>query len=75
MYSHKRKSSVDRRHIFKESYSWREKGFCTVHREIHDFLELQADHAAQGEHAALSKLSEAEYHTRLLLEEHKKQLF
>ena len=35
-----------------------------------DFLELRADHAAQGENAALSKLSEA-YHTRLLLEEQK----
>ena len=35
---------------------------------MRDLLALQADHAAQGEQAARSKLSEAEYHTRLLLE-------
>ena len=35
---------------------------------MHDLLDLQADHAAQGEQAARSKLSEAEYHARLLLE-------
>ena len=37
----------------------------TEHREIHDFLELQANHAAQREQAALSKVSEAENHTGL----------
>ena len=46
----------------------------TEHREVLDFLELRADQAAQGEQAALSKLSEAEYHTRLLLEEQRNQI-
>ena len=45
-----------------------------IQSRILDFLELQADHAAQGEQAAPSKLSEAEYHTRLLLEEQKNHL-
>ena len=40
----------------------------------HDFLQWQADQAAQGEQAALSKICEAEYHTRLPLEEQKKPL-
>ena len=53
-----------------ESFSDRERRiFFIEHQEIRDILELQADHAAQGEQAALSKLSGAEYHTRLLLEE------
>ena len=33
-----------------------------------DFLEMRADHAAQQEKVALSRLSEAKYHTKLLLE-------
>ena len=41
------------------------------HREISDFFEFRADHAAEVEKAALSKLSKAEYHTRLLLVEQK----
>ena len=45
-----------------------------MHREIHDFLELQADQAAQGEQAAPSKLCEKEFHARLLLEEQQKHL-
>ena len=39
------------------------------HRDIRDFFERRPDHAVRGEKVALSKLSEAEYHTRLLLEE------
>ena len=45
-----------------------------MHRETHDFHRWQAEQAAQGEQAALTKISEAEYHTRLLLEEQKKPL-
>ena len=52
------------------SYSERERIFAE-HREILDFLELRADHAVQGEQAALSKLSDAEHHARLLFEEQK----
>ena len=48
--------------------------FFTERRETHDFLQWQADQASQGEQAALTKISEAEYHTRLLLEEQKKPL-
>ena len=46
----------------------------TERREMRDLLELHADHDAQGEKAAPLKLSEAEYHTRLLLEEQKNHL-
>ena len=75
IYSHKREreSSRDPKSL-QESHCEREKGFAE-HREIHDFLELRPDHAAQGEQAALSKLSEAEYHTRLHLEEQKKNIY
>ena len=61
--------------FFQESYSERESEvFFTERRETHDFLQWQADQAAQGEQAALTKICEAEYHTRLLLEEQKKPL-
>ena len=70
--SHRRKSSLD---VFQESYSERESEvFFTGCRETHDFLQWQTDQAAQGEQAALTKISEAEYHTRLLVEEQKKPL-
>ena len=69
MYSHKRKSIRDS-NVLKESYSERERErIPTEHREIRDVVEMRADHAAQGENAALSKPSEAENHTRLLLGE------
>ena len=50
--------------LFRE----RERIFAK-HREVRDFLDFRADKAAQGEKAAFSKLSEAEHHTRLLLDE------
>ena len=65
MYSHKRKSSRDPQSS-QESYSER---IFAEHREVRDFLDFRADTAAQGEKAALPKLSEAEHHTRLLLDE------
>ena len=72
MYSHLRKSSLDT-NVFR-SLILRESEFFFEHRETHDFLQWQADQASQGEQAALTKISEAEYHTRLLLEEQKKPL-
>ena len=57
--------------LFRERESF---FFLIEHRETHDFLQRQADQAAQGEQAALSKICEAEYHTRLLLEVQKKSL-
>ena len=72
MCSHKRKSSRDS-NVLQESCSERER-ILPEHREIRDFPDLGADQAAQGEQAALSKLSEAEYHTRILLEEHGKEI-
>ena len=71
MYLHKRKSSRDSKSL-KESYSERKRTFAE-HREVPDFLELRADKAAQEEQTALSKLADAEYHTRLLLEEQRNQ--
>ena len=44
------------------------------HRDVRDILELRADHAAQGELAPLSELSEADNHTRSLLEEQKNHI-
>ena len=58
-----------------------EKFLSLLHRAfrpalvILDRLELRADHAAQGAQAALPKLSSAEYHMRLLLDEEKYYLF
>ena len=68
---HKRKWSRDPKSL-QESCSERERIF-NEHREVRDFLELR-DQAAQGEQAALSKLSEAEYHSRLLFEEQRNQI-
>ena len=73
MYSHRRKSSLDA-NVFP-GVSFRERvRFFTERRETLDFLQWQADQAAQEEQPALTKISEAEYHTRLLLEEQKKPL-
>ena len=69
MCSHKRKSSRGS-NVVHESCSKRQR-ILYEHRENRDFFDLRADQAAQGEKAALSRLSEAEYHTRLLLEEQK----
>ena len=52
----------------------KENGFFLSIEKIRDFLELRADHAAQGENVALSRLSEAEYQTKLLLQEQKSHL-
>ena len=45
----------------------------TEHQEVRVRLEFRADEAAEGEKAALSRLPEAEFHTRLLLEEQRHQ--
>ena len=60
-----RKNSADRRIIFIF--------FLSIEKPT-IFFKWQADQASQGEQAALTKISEAEYHTRLLLEEQKKPL-
>ena len=44
------------------------------HQEVRDYLTLRGDKAAEGEEAASSKLSEAKYHTILLLEEQRNQI-
>ena len=76
MHSH-RESQVQNQ-MFCKSLIQRERErekILTEHREISDFLELRANHASQGEQKkALSRLSEAEYHTRLLLEEQKNHI-
>ena len=70
--THTRESQVQIQ-MFLRGLFPRERIF-TEHRLIRDFLELQAGHAAQRKQAALSKLSEVEHHTRLLLEEQKNHL-
>ena len=72
MLTHERVKS--RRKCFTGVLSRERERTFTGHREIHVFLETQADHVARGEQAALSKLSETEYHTRLFLEEPKNHL-
>ena len=52
--------------LFREGVS-----FFFGHRETHDFLQWQANQVSQGEQAALTKISEAEYRMKLLLEEQK----
>ena len=44
------------------------------HREIRNLLELRADQASRGDEVALSRLSGAECHTRVLLEQQKDYL-
>ena len=60
-FSHKRKSiresDADTGRVFGE------------HQEVQELLEIRANRAARGEQEALSKLSEAEYHTRFILKE------
>ena len=69
--SHERKSSSDPRSV-QETHSARART-RTEHQEVRDQLKLRADEAPEGGKAALSRLSEAESHTRLLLEEQKNQ--
>ena len=56
MYSHKRESSREPS-VCRSRLISRAKGFFTEHREMRDFLDLPADHVAQGEQAVLSKNS------------------
>ena len=62
--SHKGKSS--RRHSACERVR-------TEHQDVRAIRLLRADEAAEGEKTAFSRLSEAEGHTKLLLEEQRKQ--
>ena len=68
-HSHKRKSSRDTRSV-QEKHSTSER-IRSEQREVRDFLKFPADEAVEGEQEALSRLSEAELHTGLLLEEQK----
>ena len=63
MYSHKRKSRRDPRSVL-ETHSARER-IRTEHQDARDYLKFRADEA---------RLSDAEFHTRLLLEEQRKQI-
>ena len=57
--------------VLKEFYSEREKekeSSLSIEKSEMS-VDMRADHAAQGENAALSTPFEAENHTRLLLEE------
>ena len=60
MLSYRRKSRQDPRNL--QAFSSERDRIFAKHREDRDFFfELQADHAAQGEKADLSELSEVEY--------------
>ena len=51
-----------------------EEKILSGHRDSLNFLEMQADRAVRGERVAQTKLSDAQYHTRRLLEEQKNYL-
>ena len=70
--THKRKSSRDPKSI-EEPFSERERTF-TKHQEVRDHLKLRAEKEAEGAEAASSKLSEAGYHAKLLLEEQRNHM-
>ena len=65
-FSHKRKSSTelhsDTRGIFGE------------HQQVQELLELRAHEAAREEQEALSRLSEAQFRTKILLEEQRSHI-
>ena len=65
--THTRESQVEIQKSLQGSYSERKRIFAE-HREVRDLLEFRADYDAQ---AALSKCSEEEHHTILLLGEKK----
>ena len=72
IYSHKKKSGRDPRSV-QETHSASER-IRTEHQEVRYHLQLCAHEAAEREKTALARLSEAEFHTRLLLEERRNQL-
>ena len=65
-FSHQSKSS-------KESHSDTGRVFGE-HQQVQELLEIRANRAARGEQEALSKLSEEEYHTIILLGEQRSQI-
>ena len=71
-HSHRRKSSRDPRRV-QERNSASDR-IRTERQEVRDHLRFREDEAAEGEDAALSRLSGAEHHTRLLFEEQRNQI-
>ena len=71
-HSHKRKSSRGTRTV-QETHRTSER-IRHEQQEVRDFLKFWADEAVEGEQEALSKLSEAEIHAELLLEEQRNQI-
>ena len=57
--------------LFCRSLFQKEKRILSEHQEIRDHLKLRAGQAARGDKVLPSRLSVAEYHTRLLLGEPK----
>ena len=70
--SHKRKSSRDTRGV-PEKHLTRER-IRSEQQEAEDFLKFRPDSAVEGEQEASSRVSEAECHTGLLLEEERNQI-
>ena len=50
------------------------EGDFAEHQKVRELVEVRANRAAQGEQEALSKLSETEYHTRILLGKQRNQI-
>ena len=57
-----------------ESFIPTQREFFGERQQVQGLLEIRANQAARGEQGALSKLSEAEYHTRILLDEQRNQI-
>ena len=65
-HSHKRKSSRDPRSV-QEKHLSSER--VRSEQEVRDFLKFRVDEAVEQEQETLSRLSEVEFHSGLLLEE------
>ena len=71
MYSHKRESRRPKKRTGETFHTGKNTDRI---KKFGITLKLRADEADEGEKAALSRLSEAEYHTRLLLEDPKNHI-
>ena len=72
IHSHKRKSRKDMRGVQEKHFT--NQRTRTEQQEVRDFSKFRAEEAVQGEHEALSRHSEAEFHTAVLLERQRNQI-
>ena len=71
--SHTNGNRAETQKSMQESHSAREREFAE-RREVRDSVRLRADQAAEREESSSSELFEAEYLTRVLIEEQRNQI-